>query len=106
MSLVVSGVVEKVSLKSLTAAVEVLKEAENEEPCVCVWLWVLEACGELLVLCRPLEGDVVWMREKVAARMGSVSSEDGLMSDWISGDVVLCDVSVLWDDVVKEVGGV
>lgn len=88
MSFVVSGVVQKVSLKSLTAAEDALKEADDDAPWVWVWVWTFERWGEPLEL-RLVDRELVWIREKVAASIGRVSREEGLISDCIMEDVVL-----------------
>ena len=83
-----------------------MNEADDDAPWVWVWVWVwmFAGWGEPLGL-RLVERGLVWIREKVAASIGRVSREEGLISDCITEDVVLWDVIVLCE-VVKDVGGV
>lgn len=67
-----------------------MREADDDATRVCVWVWALAGWGEPLWL-RLVERGLVWIREKVAASTGSVSRDEGLISDCIVENVVVCD---------------
>ena len=55
---------------------------------------MFERWGEPLEL-RPVAGELVWICERMEARTGRVSREEGMMSDWRIEEVLAWDAIVL-----------